>query len=49
VGNVQEYLLKDVSIDDVRFGVKAIDNEGNESLVSPYVYPTRPKREVPVY
>jgi hypothetical protein len=49
VGNVQEYLLKDVSIDDVRFGVKAIDNDGNESLVSPYVYPTRPKREVPVY
>jgi hypothetical protein len=49
VGNVQEYLLKDVSIDDVRFGVKAIDNEGNESLVSPYVYPARPKREVPVY
>jgi hypothetical protein len=49
VGNVQEYLLKDVSIDDVRFGVKAIDNDGNESLVSPYVYPARPKREVPVY
>ncbi len=49
VGKVQEYLLKDVSIDDVRFGVKAIDNDGNESLVSPYVYPARPKREVPVY
>ena len=49
VGNVHEYLLKDVSIDDVRFGVKAIDNDGNESLVSPYVYPARPKREVPVY
>jgi hypothetical protein len=49
VGNVTEYLLKDVSIDDVRFGVKAIDNDGNESLVSAYVYPSRPKREVPVY
>jgi hypothetical protein len=49
VGNVQEYLFKDVSIDDVRFGVKAIDNDGNESLVAPYVYPARPKREVPVY
>lgn len=49
VGNVNEYLLKDVSIDDARFGVKAIDNDGNESLVSPYVYPPRPKREIPVY
>ena len=49
VGKVNEYLLKDVSIDDSRFGVKAIDNEGNESLVAPYVYPQRPKREIPVY
>ncbi|PWT97683.1 MAG: hypothetical protein C5B51_30835 [Terriglobia bacterium] len=49
VGNVKEYLFKDVSIDDVRFGVKAIDNDGNESLISPYVYPPRVKREVPVY
>jgi len=49
VGNVNEYVLKDVSIDDARFGVKAIDNEGNESLVAPYVYPARPKREIPVY
>jgi Peptidase family M28 len=49
VGNVKEYLFKDVSIDDVRFGVKAIDNDGNESLVSPYVFPARPRREVPVY
>jgi hypothetical protein len=49
VGNVNEYLLKDVSVDDVRFGVKAIDNDGNESLVAAYVYPSRPKREVPVY
>jgi hypothetical protein len=49
VGKVNEYLLKDVSIDDVRFGVKAIDNDGNESLVAAYVYPPRPKQEVPVY
>ena len=49
VGNVSEYTFKDVSIDDVRFGVKAIDNDGNESLVAPYVYPPRTKREVPVY
>jgi Peptidase family M28 len=49
VGKVNEYLLKDVSIDDVRFGVKAVDNDGHESLVSAYVSPPRPKREVPVY
>ena len=49
VGKVNEYLLKDVSIDEARFGVKAIDNDGNESLVAPYVYPPREKREVPVY
>jgi hypothetical protein len=49
VGKVTEYLLKDVSIDDARFGVKAIDNNGNESLVAPYVFPPRPPREVPVY
>ena len=49
VGKVNEYIFKDVSIDDVRFGVKAIDNDGNESLVAPYVYPPRVKREIPVY
>jgi Peptidase family M28 len=49
VGKVNEYLFKDVSIDDVRFGVKAIDNDGNESLVAAYAYPQRPKQEVPVY
>ena len=49
VGNVSEYLLKDVSVDDARFGVKAIDNDGNESLVSAYVFPPRPRREVPIY
>lgn len=49
VGKVNEYVLKDVSIDEIRFGVKAVDNEGNESLVAPYVYPPRPKRDIPVY
>src|SRR5581483_6012347 len=49
VGKVHEYILKDVSIDDARFGVKAIDNDGNESLVAPYVFPPRPAREIPVY
>jgi hypothetical protein len=45
VGKVNEYTLKDVSIDDVRFGVKAIGVDGTESLVSPYIYPARKKVE----
>jgi hypothetical protein len=45
VGKVNEFTLKDVSIDDVRFGVKAIGVDGTESLVVPYVYPPRKKAE----
>jgi hypothetical protein len=48
VGDVTEYTLPDVSIDDVIFGVKAIDKDGNESLVSPYAPPPRQKRKVEV-
>ena len=44
VGNVTEFTLPEVSIDEVVFGVKAIDKEGNESLVSPYVQAPRAKR-----
>ena len=33
VGKVNTYTLKDVSIDDAKFGVKAIGNNGAESLV----------------
>jgi hypothetical protein len=46
VGKVNEYTLKDVSIDDVRFGVKAIGVDGTESIVTPYVYPARRKTEI---
>ena len=46
VGKVNTYTLKDVSIDDVKFGVKAIGNNGAESLVTPYVYPPRQKTEI---
>jgi Peptidase family M28 len=49
VGNVTEYVLKDLSIDDVVFGVKAIDKDGNESLVSPYVNGPRQKVEIETY
>jgi hypothetical protein len=36
VGNVTEYTIPDFSIDDVVIGVKAIDKDGNQSLVSVY-------------
>jgi len=49
VGNVMEFTFKDVSIDDVVFGVKAIDHDGNESLVSPYVNGPRQKLEIDTY
>jgi hypothetical protein len=37
VGKVTEYTLPGLSIDDVIFGVKAIDNQGHESLVAPWI------------
>ena len=43
VGKVTTYTFKDVSVDDVRFGVKAIGADGTESIVSPYAYPPRLK------
>jgi hypothetical protein len=49
VGKVTEYAFPDVSIDNLVFGVKAIDKDGNESLVSPYVQAPRVKRKIEVY
>jgi hypothetical protein len=49
VGKVTEYTLPDVSIDELVFGVKAIDKDGNESMVSPYVQAPRVKRKIEVY
>jgi hypothetical protein len=49
VGKGTEYTLPDVSIDELVFGVKAIDKDGNESLVSPYVQAPRAKRKIEVY
>ena len=46
VGKVTRFTFKDVSIDDAKFGVKAIGNDGSESLVAPYVYPARQKTEI---
>jgi hypothetical protein len=46
VGKVTQYTLKDVSIDDAKFGVKAIGTDGSESLVTSYTYPPRQKTEI---
>jgi hypothetical protein len=46
VGKVNTYTLKDVSIDDAKFGVKAIGANGAESLVTSYAYPPRQKVEI---
>jgi hypothetical protein len=36
VGNVTEFTLPGLSIDDIVIGVKAIDKDGNASLVAAY-------------
>jgi hypothetical protein len=41
VGNVTEFVLRQLSIDDVVIGVAAVDADGHESLVSAYVAPAR--------
>lgn len=41
IGNVTQFTLKNVNIDDFVFGVSAIGAEGHESLVSAYVSPVR--------
>jgi hypothetical protein len=45
VGKVTEFVLKDVSIDAVVFGVKAIGQDGTESLTSTYINPPRSRTE----
>src|SRR5581483_10001723 len=42
VGNVTGYTFPDLSIDDVVIGVKAVDRDGNQSLVSAYLEPVLP-------
>jgi hypothetical protein len=39
VGNVREYTMKDTPIDQLVFGVKAVDKAGHESPVSAYLLP----------
>jgi len=49
VGNVHEYTLPNVSIDDVVFGVKAVDRSGNESLVAPWAIAAFPNEKFETY
>src|SRR5262249_17279159 len=39
VGKTTNFLMPDVSIDDIVIGVKAVDRDGNQSLVSAYLEP----------
>jgi hypothetical protein len=41
IGNVTEYTLPNVSIDDYVFGVAAVDAAGHESVIAAYVVPPR--------
>ena len=41
VGNVEKYTIQDLSIDDIVIGVRAIDKDGNASLVSAYLQDTK--------
>ena len=47
VGNVTNYTMLDVSIDDVVIGVKAVDRDGNQSVVSTYMEPVQPALVTP--
>jgi len=49
VGNVHEYTLSNVSIDDVVFGVKAVGRSGNESLVAPWTIRVFPDQKIETY
>jgi hypothetical protein len=46
VADTTELLLPDISIDDYVFGVAAVGPGGQESVVSPYVRPSRPNTPV---
>ena len=44
VGNLTEFTLEKVTIDEYVFGVSAVDKDGNESLISAYTMAPRSKR-----
>ena len=47
VGNVTSYTMPDVSIDDIVIGVKAVDRDGNQSIISCYAEPVLPAQITP--
>jgi len=47
VGNVTTFTMSDVSIDDIVIGVKAVDRDGNQSIVSCYAEPVLPAQITP--
>lgn len=49
LGKTNDFLLPDHSIDNVIFGIKAVDQSGNESLVVPFVPTGRQKRVYETY
>ncbi len=49
VGNVTTYTLPNVNIDEIVLGVKAVDKDGHESLVSPFVTPPYRQRKIETY
>ena len=46
VGDLDGFVLEDISIDDYVFGVAAIGPDGHESLVSAYVRPPRARSDI---
>ena len=49
VGNVDSYTLPNVNIDEVVVGVKAVDKDGDESLVAAFVTPPYKQKKVETY
>ena len=47
VGNVTSYTIPDLSIDDIVIGVKAVDRDGNQSLVAAYLEPVTQQLTAP--
>jgi hypothetical protein len=49
VGDVSNYTLPNVNIDEVVLGVKAIDKNGDESPVAAYVTPPYRQKKIESY
>ncbi|HEX4228596.1 MAG TPA: M20/M25/M40 family metallo-hydrolase [Bryobacteraceae bacterium] len=49
VGNVTKYVVPNINIDELVFGVRAIDKAGDESVVTPYVSPPYKQSKIATY